>query len=594
MYSEKARELIKSANRDVSIDFVTNLLIEQGLLGKTNAKDKFLCPYHPEKTGSFIKFKNGCKCFGCEVYATTTKLYADTHLKKRIREMSEANPNMTMEEQEEFYEKRKHLELWRAAALLSYKSNLISKDEYYTHMDWMEECENSGDIPELYRTSSKGDFNSGYDYDYDKDTTYVTTINNLSDVGDKVLSNYDYSLIASRKELNAIYSLLRTCTIEVRGNALLDHHREHLNKVRFLSDEYIDFYRYFSLPTKEEKYPVMKKIISKMNRFGYNLDSLKVSPGFSYFEEKGYFTIAGGTKCDAISIPMEDMFSNIKRIQLRPDEGTKTAWFATPGAGNCKAPSTIRYPFNKSYTDFAKGNLRPFDIIYTQVDEETICTPCENDIGLMFTEGDYKAVHLSNALNSPALSTQGLTPWYNMFVEYTRIKDYLLKFKLKVTKGFIVFDCDTKFKRGLADKGKGVHRVLKSEGIDAYYITWDYKYGKGVDDVINSGHTDKLRIVDAEVYEQKYDLIIDILAMEHKKLKQYLEEDDIKPYYEKLEKFSVKKLQDIKDRMILTNKFIIYSTNRKVSELKKSEINDLINVANDKTLDELRELTKGV
>lgn len=591
----KAIEIIKKAN-DVDINIVTKLLMEQGLLGKKKAGDKgFLCPYHSEKSGSFVIFKNMGKCFGCEVKVTAPVLYADVHLKNKILKLSEKNSSITSEELLEIYEKEKHLALWESAVFLCHKTGVLSDSKKERHLNDIKRCKKTGKIPEVYpkyykRTSLDG--STDFEHDPNSLDQYVVEISNMEDVGKKILDNYDFSIIASNKGLHIVYSAFIESILEVRGDALLPHHRKHLNEKRFLSDEYIEFYKYFSLPEKHEARKVVKSVLNKLRSCNIDTRILQYVPGFIYNESRDIYSTFDMNGTLSIGIPMVSTLGNLKRIQLRPDSGLKSGWFTTPGAGNCKAPSTVRYPIYTNYKDLLKGNIKPAEIIYKQLDKETKCIPVKNEITLTFTEGDYKAIHTSNTLNSVCISTQGLTPWYNMFVEYARIKELLSKKDRKITKSFIAFDCDTKFKKGLTDKSKGVHRVLKSEGIETFYITWKHEYGKGIDDVINSGHKDKLVIVDAEVYERKYDLIIEILTKRSRKLAMYLEEDDIKPYYEELEEKSVKELEDLLEYMNLSNSLMEKISGKKISKLDNEELEKLFSKLEGKTLDELREIQK--
>lgn len=592
----RAIEIIKKAN-NVDINIVTKLLMEKGLLGKKKAGDKgFLCPYHSEKSGSFLIYKNRGKCFGCEISVTAPVLYADVHLKNSILKLSKKNPTITSEELLEIYEREKHLALWEAAVDLCDRAGIISASKKQRHLRDIEKCRKTGinlDIyPKYYKKTS---LDGSTDFEYDPNSTldqYVFEISTMKDVSNKILDNYDFSAIASKKGLHIVYSALRESIIEVRGDALFPHHREHLNKKRFLSDEYIDYYKYFSLPAKHEMRKVVKKVLSKLRDCNVDTDILKYTPGFVYDESRDMYSLFELYGVLSIGIPMEDTYGNFKRVQLRPDSVMKTAWFSTPGAGNCKAPSTIRFPLYKNYKDFVSGDLKPNKIIYKQVDPETICEKVENETCLIFTEGDYKAVTTCNSLNIPCLSTQGLGSWYNMFVEYAAIKKILYKRNKEVTKAFIAFDCDTKFKRGLIDKGKGVHRVLKSEEVETFYITWKSEYGKGIDDVINNGHEDKLIIVNADIYERKYDLIIEILTIRSRKLSIYLEEDDIKPHYEDLEELTVKELEDKLEIMKTTSFLIEKMSGKKMSDLDNDEISKFSQKLDGKTLDELRDIKK--
>lgn len=573
--------LIEQADK-VPIKKVVRLLYEEGLIGKSdNSSSLYLCPHHSEKTGSFSmseKF-NLCKCFGCGWYARPVKLYAYTTAMRRVSNLREEKPNISSDELNEYFEREKHLSTWEAAVELCFLENLISRKEKEIHLDEIRQCRRGGKFPKLYPKDKavNKERNSNYDFSGTGTSNSFDSyeLNTLSDVLKKVNSKYNPEIIASQKGIHTVYTFLYRGVKKVRKDALLPHHRKHLKEVRMLTDKEIEYYKYFSLPTNKEKYEVLDYILKNLESNSIKKEILKYTPGFIYFEKSDSYSISTRKETESIGVTIEDLFRTIKRIQLRPDKGLKSAWFSTPKAGNCSSPATIRLPIYTGAQDLL-GSLKPNPLIYAQVDQETIIEAVDDEVPIMFTEGDYKAVRGANKFNMPCISTQGLSSWYYMFVEYARIKYFLLPHNYKVTKSFIALDCDTKVKRGLFKTGEDIHRILKSEGIKTYYIDWDSKYGKGLDDVINNGHSDKLLIVDADIYEKKYYLIRQIIAQITNKVPELLEENDVKPFYGKLSEFTTKELMDINSKLKSVDKISLEKTGKKISQLTKEEYNKFI------------------
>lgn len=593
-----AYELVKEAN-NVSIEITTKLLVEKGLLsqGSKKKQNHFLCIYHQDTNPDLSIWKRGnrVKCFVCNTSAKGAELYADALIAKRFKNTNiemllnsdiEKLEKSSLDKDRELLSKIKeikdeqHLAIWEAASYICHKSNIISNDELQENLKSIDRARNTSNIPKLYypKLSNNGKNKVG-SYAYESnDINYNYELNNFEDVANKILENYDFDSIASREELATAYHIYIESIIEFRKKRLRKVDYKHLKNVRGMSDGYMEFYGYVSLPKKDEVEGIIKLTLKKLRKANINVDILKKIPGFIYNEKLDNYTIyIPYNEEEFFYIPIPDFYSNIKRFQIKLYGDIKYKWNSTPKPWNyeqlsytipdCKSPVSVRYPYKKNYKSFKKGDLKPNEFLKSllrKIDVELD----EDTYAICITEGEFKAVSIANTFNIPVLGVQGLGSWVNFLpsmYEFYRTLKSIGKEKFIFLIGF---DADTKIKPNLSHYGRDLSRVLRNceltgylsedgkyivPGIDTYYITWNLKAGKGFDDVMLAGNKDSIKLVKAEDYEEKDILIKEYIALRKGTHSSQLTQSDLQTKYESLEKKDTKFLKEMVERYTLLN-----------------------------------------
>lgn len=200
-------------------------------------------------------------------------------------------------------------------------------------------------------------------------------------------------------------------------------------------------------------------------------------PGFYWDAEKGqpsFVSCAYG-----LGILNHDASGKINGIEYRvatEDNKSRYLWFSS--GSFCK-----KQPETRLYGTSASAKI---DVVYPAFDNKPY-------LGIAVTEGKFKAIQLSY-LGYLALNIHGVANW-------ARSLDMLKELSERgedVSKVSIVFDADSRTNTGIARQAVQFGKKLMAEGHDAAYLTWSAKLGKGVDDVVNAGHRDKLREVPAQ------------------------------------------------------------------------------------------------
>lgn len=265
--------------------------------------------------------------------------------------------------------------------------------------------------------------------------------------------------IASADIRNLVYSIVTDGKkLEGGTDALTEEHREYLYN-RGISDEEIEKYRYFSMPTRR----AMRAINKRLSLFDSPKDILPGVPGFYFNKERGFFTL---NPVKGIGLPIRNDEGQIVAIQVRCDnltkDGQRYLWWSTSFAGD----------------NFGASPGSPLDVVKPSV--------IKHD-SLFITEGHFKAALLAKVFCSPVISVQGVGNWRN-------IKEEIGYLKAHIHHIFICYDAD------MAHNTAVMRQAIKMAGeikkyypdLNIFFVLWDEDLGKGIDDMILAGHIKKL------------------------------------------------------------------------------------------------------
>jgi len=299
--------------------------------------------------------------------------------------------------------------------------------------------------------------------------------------------------IAKPEVLDKVFRLFLSHT------KLSDEHKKHLLEERKLSEEDIKKHMFFSFPSRA----IMRKLLKDIENEtfeGYDnpLDVLKDVPGFFKRKEDSNFTFM---KYKGIGIPIKNAFDQIIGIQIRSDEVkegySRYLWFSSSFA--------IDDPDGK--VEFGTSSGSPIDVVIPDNIKYSV---------LFITEGKFKSVKIANTYNCIAISVQGIGTWRNILDSIKEI-ECSEKIKEKYGKDFLVknvfmaFDSDICHNVAVFNQLKKLTDTLLEEkpGLNIYYTYWDINYGKGIDDLINNGHKDKIKKYEKSVWDSRYEKVIE-------------------------------------------------------------------------------------
>lgn len=181
-------------------------------------------------------------------------------------------------------------------------------------------------------------------------------------------------------------------------------------------------------------------------------------PGFYY---NGKSVVSKDVK--GIAIPLTNAKGQITSIQIRKDkiEGKEA-----------------RYIFFSS-SDTNEGCSSGAQIHIEKPEKEG---------SVIITEGYFKALELSKYFNCTVISVQGVNNTKALDVEIPE----LLKLR-KIKKFIIAFDADMMHNKNVKNAAKKLQKQLEKFNINAGFMVWDEKYGKGADDVILAGNAEEFK-----------------------------------------------------------------------------------------------------
>lgn len=404
-----------------------------------------LCPFHNDQSvGSFVigGTYNGYKCFACGEYGDIISL---------IMELD----NVSFKE---------------ALLVIAIETGLMTEDD-------ASKFELDGETVDVHHDEDWEEF--------DANPVHVEL-----DAKEVEKRNIVYSLFS---EGNAIGNGLYDVFGHEEQEKLSNKHYYHLKEERGLTDEEIKEAGFF---TMSEDYNMLAVLYYRLVvEHGLKPNSLNV-PGFWRYDNTGTIGLFNNpatgeaiefdksdpqyywyfNKIDALGIPIKDEEGNIIAIQLRPDKGRlkgKYIWFSS--ANNDGVDNKI--------DGVSSGS--PHDIAYP----EKWTTP-----HLFITEGKFKSLSITRSFRSPSISLQGI----NSYRGVSETIDKMNKRHDKEVKNVLVaFDSDMSYNSAVLN---ATIKMAKSElsEYNVYVAVWDYKYGKGIDDLINAGHRNKLSRITIE------------------------------------------------------------------------------------------------
>jgi len=239
-------------------------------------------------------------------------------------------------------------------------------------------------------------------------------------------------------------------------NALnLSHaHRQDLHR-RGLTEASIKRSGYRTLPLKGREalaHPLVE-------RFGGEVCSRV--PGL-YENEAGRFSIAGSA---GMLVPVRDIEGRIVALKIRADEA---------GEGSKYSCSKYTYLSSTKY-----GGPGPGSQVHVPLHDEL-------DLSVVrLTEGEFKAEVATALTGTLTVSMPGVSSW-RQALEVAR--------SLGSGVVHLAFDADAKHNKQVARALRESYQALKERGFDVVLETWPHSRGKGIDNLLASGHEPTLLV----------------------------------------------------------------------------------------------------
>lgn len=262
--------------------------------------------------------------------------------------------------------------------------------------------------------------------------------------------------------LDAVYR-----TFIAAAGSLPEEMEKRLRDERKLSDGQMrDF---FILPTYSKQF--MKNFMIDLKKQGMEPEKvLAHTPGFYYnnFRDEWCFS---KRNAGALGIIAHDECGRVNGIQLRrdtDDHKKRYIWFSTGFADEADGFSD----------GTSLGTI--VDVVQGRKKKALFCT-----------EGKFKALKLVEHFGYTALNMHGVSSWpANYVIRYAQTHG--------VKKIYLCYDSDFLSNEAVAKAaGKFVEALLKFD-MTVEFIVWDSIYGKGIDDMLNAGHADKLQRLDGK------------------------------------------------------------------------------------------------
>ena len=237
---------------------------------------------------------------------------------------------------------------------------------------------------------------------------------------------------------------------------------------------------YFTL-TKE--FNKIDELVKACALKGYTVLDIAKVPGFYLNENK---ELKASNRLTGIGLKLRDHNGYIRALQIRRD------WVGE---------SDSRYIYVSSASKGGNKAQTYSDVIIPN-------NPCKT---LFITEGKFKAEILSNTFNAITISIPGINSWENKLREAV---EYVID-KYNIKHLYVIFDADTAYNLEVYKQCK---RMLDTELKDInfknrFIAYWDVEYGKGVDDMIITGHKEKLKKLPQNEYIEKYEELKDYIEL---------------------------------------------------------------------------------
>lgn len=260
---------------------------------------------------------------------------------------------------------------------------------------------------------------------------------------------------ASDKTIHIIYSSF----IDVLRLSKED--LKYLREERLLSYKEIISTKYRSLDEKVNKKFVLDILISKIESRGLSKNDLLGVPGFFVKGEEISFDNSKG-----LLIPVRNPEGLIVGLQIRNmsnDDGPKYTWFSSSFAAK-----------DEGFMKYGVAAGQPIDVVY----------PVKKKFrkAIFITEGKFKAEKIANEWGYVTISIQGVNNWGG-------IEDYIERIEKRINHKFEIvftaFDADASFKFQVFEQLKKMtDKILENKKVNIKYLSWDHRYGKGIDDLM--------------------------------------------------------------------------------------------------------------
>lgn len=294
--------------------------------------------------------------------------------------------------------------------------------------------------------------------------------------------------IADEKTRNEIFRML------ISHTTLSDEHKKHLLEERNLSEFEIEGHMFFTFPTRRILTKLRKEVEEK---FG-NINVLGTVPGFFKEKADNRYTFL---RVNGIGIPIFNINGEIIGIQVRKDEvanGEKSGRYVWFGSS-----------FANGHEKLSNGTSAgsPIDVIIP------------NDIRgrtVFITEGKFKGLALAKATNSIVLDVAGVSTWKGVVEVLKELNNnakidnaYTRGSRYKVRHINIAYDADSSHNPAVFKQQKRMASTLiYQEKLSVYYLYWDVKIAKGIDDLFNAGKGNLVKRYSVSDTNKKYDAML--------------------------------------------------------------------------------------
>lgn len=316
--------------------------------------------------------------------------------------------------------------------------------------------------------------------------------------------------------LHQVFSVFSEGMSLSNESKLTDEHLAYLKETRQLSEKDIEKEGFFSFPQKAELGSFIKAFYMELyHRYNLTPDVLENVPGFytvknwkadakkigyPFAEEMPEIDVQLFDGEDGIGIPIKDTQGRIVGIQIRKDTGSlRYKWFSSAKA-------------NQKLACNLTGSGAPKDVVYPEDMKNRT---------LFITEGKFKAMALSKTFGSVVISIQGVSSWRG-------IEEMIPEIEEKVGYTFnhiiIAYDADMAYNDAVIKQTIALGETL-DEMTDAkiHIAVWNSDLGKGIDDLINNGHGNKIGRIVFDSFKEKSEKMLKLYEenKDKKELKNY-------------------------------------------------------------------------
>lgn len=270
--------------------------------------------------------------------------------------------------------------------------------------------------------------------------------------------------------------------------------RNSLKKHRNLTDERIDA-EYFQMPYIDNNF--YKRLFATIKeRFGYEPLDLIGVPGFFSYNKKTVLFV----KNKGLGLLMSGANGIVYGIQIRAydkinEHGEMIIYEKKDKDGKVVSQSKYYWCGSSSLPNGC-GPGSPVDVMIP-VDTQNMFKTC------FITEGKFKEEKIVEGFNSPAISVQGVGNWVGKIAPEIK---YISENYKEIKHIYCAYDSDMAFNFKVFNQCKTmIEKELEPLNVSTMMVVWDYHYGKGIDDVLDSGNRDKIKAVNFYVYADLYE-----------------------------------------------------------------------------------------